>query len=679
MATNAQVIFKINADTSKAKQNLDGLDNTGKKVDSTFSKSALFSGAIGGIAATATNKIMGLFSDLTGRIIRSSDSAAKFEQTLRFAGVKDDKIKKLTESVRDFSRTSVFAVEDLLHTSALLASNGVKDADVMVKALGGVVAGVGAGREEFSSVARVYTEVTARGKLMEGHWSELLQIVPGAGKTIKKALKEAGAYTGDFNTALGNGTIKAKDFSKVIKNLGLAKAGQEAATSTKTFEGIFASINSTVLSFGKNLLKAIGEDNIKASLKSFQQRLKETLNVIKDVVEWVTSNKDLVKNVLLPASTAILGIITVLSVLAGLITTISIVATAAGGIFVAAFAAIVIVIALIIANFDSIKKVVLDVGKAIGDFFNGIGKWISETVSSTGEFFSNMFESIADGFNAFIDGIVGFFTGLVNILSTVFAPWIEFWKGMFNIWLTVVQGFINIVVGLFNILVALVQIALIPFQMLFKVIIDVIVALFRGLVDIVVEIFKFLVEGIKVVVTPIIEVFKFIGNIITSVFKGIVNVIKSMINFMVSAFKKMAKTVSGIFNGIANTIKGVFSGVVSFIKGIINGIIDGINVVISGINLIPKHTKVPKIPKLAKGGVVNRPTQALIGEAGPEAVVPLTPKGISSFMQGISRYNTGDYNNGKTTNITMNVTNNGNFDGKLVERYLTKLAKQGGM
>ena len=29
------------------------------------------------------------------------------------------------------------------------------------------------------------------------------------------------------------------------------------------------------------------------------------------------------------------------------------------------------------------------------------------------------------------------------------------------------------------------------------------------------------------------------------------------------------------------------------------------------------------IPKMARGGIVTRPTIALIGEAGPEAVVPL--------------------------------------------------------
>jgi len=36
-----------------------------------------------------------------------------------------------------------------------------------------------------------------------------------------------------------------------------------------------------------------------------------------------------------------------------------------------------------------------------------------------------------------------------------------------------------------------------------------------------------------------------------------------------------------------------------------------------------KGWDVPDIPMLAKGGIVTRPTLALIGEAGPEAVVPL--------------------------------------------------------
>jgi hypothetical protein len=33
--------------------------------------------------------------------------------------------------------------------------------------------------------------------------------------------------------------------------------------------------------------------------------------------------------------------------------------------------------------------------------------------------------------------------------------------------------------------------------------------------------------------------------------------------------------------------------------------------------------QMPEIPALAEGGIVKRPTLALVGEAGPEAVIPL--------------------------------------------------------
>ena len=62
-----------------------------------------------------------------------------------------------------------------------------------------------------------------------------------------------------------------------------------------------------------------------------------------------------------------------------------------------------------------------------------------------------------------------------------------------------------------------------------------------------------------------------------------------------------------------------------------------INNVIAGLNglkvdipsWVPKYggktfgINIPKIPKLAEGGIVSSPTFAMVGEAGPEAVIPL--------------------------------------------------------
>jgi hypothetical protein len=83
-------------------------------------------------------------------------------------------------------------------------------------------------------------------------------------------------------------------------------------------------------------------------------------------------------------------------------------------------------------------------------------------------------------------------------------------------------------------------------------------------------------------------------------------------------------------------VKSYFTGVLGFYKMIFNGIADLWNNTIGKLSFkvpswVPgiggKGFEVPNIPKLADGGIVTGPTLALIGEAGPEAVVPLDRAG----------------------------------------------------
>ena len=107
-------------------------------------------------------------------------------------------------------------------------------------------------------------------------------------------------------------------------------------------------------------------------------------------------------------------------------------------------------------------------------------------------------------------------------------------------------------------------------------------------------------------------------------------------------FKNITTAIKAVFEGFKSNILGIWDSITAGIKGAINLIIDGINAFIRGINAIKinvpevslpfggsvggfsvglKH--IDPIPKLAKGGIVNSPTLAMIGERGPEAVVPL--------------------------------------------------------
>ena len=77
---------------------------------------------------------------------------------------------------------------------------------------------------------------------------------------------------------------------------------------------------------------------------------------------------------------------------------------------------------------------------------------------------------------------------------------------------------------------------------------------------------------------------------------------------------------------------------IGFLRNSLNGLIGLFNKPIEFFNNnngpLPNIPLIPEITALAKGGIVTRPTLALIGEAGPEAVVPLSGAAGRSFAGG---------------------------------------------
>lgn len=97
-----------------------------------------------------------------------------------------------------------------------------------------------------------------------------------------------------------------------------------------------------------------------------------------------------------------------------------------------------------------------------------------------------------------------------------------------------------------------------------------------------------------------------------------------------SAWSSMWGGISSIASSMAEKIKGVVSGMMNWIISKINSVIGAINRVaqagadVAGISV----GSIPEIPALAKGGIVTRPTLAMIGEGGEsEAVIPLSKLG----------------------------------------------------
>ena len=213
---------------------------------------------------------------------------------------------------------------------------------------------------------------------------------------------------------------------------------------------------------------------------------------------------------------------------------------------------------------------------------------------------------------------------------------------------------------------------------------------FRNVVQSVIDYFKTAWPDIQKVIQNVFEVIRglfdlYVGYIkwvwntfgddVLKIVQGIFNVLKGVFDFFLGLFSgdwgRMLDGLVSAVTGIGGVLAGAFGAafelvrtvVVGAVQGIwegikfvmnvmlagwqtmINGFIDGVNTMIRGLNILNPLDDIPKIhhvslPRLAKGGIVTGPTTALIGEAGPEAVIPLS----KASGMGI-----GD------TNITINV------------------------
>ena len=96
----------------------------------------------------------------------------------------------------------------------------------------------------------------------------------------------------------------------------------------------------------------------------------------------------------------------------------------------------------------------------------------------------------------------------------------------------------------------------------------------------------------------------------------IINTLKAIVGFTVNAFMGIAETILAPFKAVFNGIASLWNDTVGSLSFTIPNWVP--------LGLGGKTFDVPDIPELADGGIVTGPTLALIGEAGPEAVVPLS-------------------------------------------------------
>ncbi len=138
------------------------------------------------------------------------------------------------------------------------------------------------------------------------------------------------------------------------------------------------------------------------------------------------------------------------------------------------------------------------------------------------------------------------------------------------------------------------------------------------------------------------EAWNSMKNALTPILNGIKNIIfvfwEGLKSLFVMGGNALSNAWSFMWEGMKNTAIGIWEAVKQSMKDGINWMIGKINWLIDKINSIAdavpgvEKNLIPKIPMLAEGGIVTRPTLAMIGEGGEaEAVVPLSKAGSFGF------------------------------------------------
>ena len=174
---------------------------------------------------------------------------------------------------------------------------------------------------------------------------------------------------------------------------------------------------------------------------------------------------------------------------------------------------------------------------------------------------------------------------------------------------------------------------------------------FNGVMGLIIELWENVIkpfgEFLWTFWTPkLVGIFTKIGGVFEVLFtqwgriiENIMGALKGLLNFIIGVF---TGDWGRAWEGITSMVKNIFGAVINYVKIPLNTIISLLNGAISGINQIKipdwvpglggKSINIPLIPKLAKGGIVNRATLAMIGEGkSAEAVIPLD-KTLTKYM-----------------------------------------------
>ena len=412
---------------------------------------------------------------------------------------------------------------------------------------------------------------------------------------LADALEWSGVNVDDFNTKLATCNTEAEREQMIREALnGLYS---EAASNYETNNAAILAQNEAQAKLDEATAK-LGE-TMQPILTAFTELGATLLEKLQPVIQDLAENHlDDIKNVLTAVGEAIGTVIsfivdnwefigTIAGVIAGISAALTVVSTVMGVVnavmavspvtwiilgIVAAVTALVAIIVLCVQHWEEIKEVAVKVWEKIQEVWGKVATWFDDNIGKPiAEFYNKWVKPV-------VDKVIEIVKKTVEVVGALF-------------------------VGLWNLLKE-----------------KVITPISNG--------FTKLWEGIKNVFAPVGTWFK---DKFGAAWQAVKDVFSNFSSFFSGLWDKIKNTFSALGTKIGDAISGAvksgINSVIGWIENTINKAIGLINGAIGLINKLPgvnvdKLSKL-SLPRLAKGGIVDSATVAMIGEQGKEAIVPL--------------------------------------------------------
>lgn len=288
---------------------------------------------------------------------------------------------------------------------------------------------------------------------------------------------------------------------------------------------------------------------------------------------------------------------------------------------------------ILAANFEELR---ITAGTSLAPAFAVLVSAITPLIQQAGPALELLFSSLVP----LVTSVAEFLPTLAELFTNLLPPITL----VFDAFVLIIEAALPFLIDLFNILTPILEALLPPIIEIVEALLPMIPAvleIIQAFLPLIMMILPILVTLLNVLAPVLVIIAQVIGGVVG----GAVSFLTGILGGLIAVLSPVLGIFTTVFTGIANIVIKIANIIIGGIEFMVNSIIDGINLMIGALNKVKvkapdwlpiiggqtfgfnlsqiANATLGRIPALAEGGFVDTPTTALIGEAGPEVVMPL--------------------------------------------------------